>query len=363
MNRAPFHRRQRLFGFTLIELLVVIAIIAILIGLLVPAVQKVREAAARAQCQNNLKQIALAAQNFHDTYKTLPPAVYVVPSSVQGGPTAGPYGDGNIEQVLGPNWAVLILPYIEQGPLYNTISATITPWKQAVVADNYALVTNNNGQNWRNVRGAVVPPYVCPSETNNTTLWNSNNGAGSGWARGNYGCNNGPPTTLNSTANGASPRVQNAGWTGNYYPGGGVMCMNWGIKLGALSAQDGTSNTIMFNEMRISQIDPVHDPRGVWAFGQYGASIVGGCPQNDCWGPNDNAGNSDDVLGCTDDTANNMGCWNVGYSQANARSAHTAGVNAAFADGSVHFIANSVNLFTWQFMMSRNDGQSYSYNF
>src|SRR5215471_15422897 len=109
---GPARRSSRFWeytGFTLIELLVVIAIIAVLIALLLPAVQQAREAARRTQCKNNLKQIGLALHNYHDTFNTLMPLAF---------------GDGGVAGAVRPTWAwsVMMLPYIDQGPLYNSLN-------------------------------------------------------------------------------------------------------------------------------------------------------------------------------------------------------------------------------------------------
>src|SRR3954469_18569711 len=124
-------------AFTLIELLVVIAIIAVLIGLLLPAIQKVREAASRAKCQNNLKQIGLAFHNYHATYGFFPPG-FTSRAEVLDGPGLGP----------GWGWAAHLLPYVEQEPLYRQIDFSKDI---ADPANARARVTS-------------LPVFLCPSD-------------------------------------------------------------------------------------------------------------------------------------------------------------------------------------------------------
>src|SRR5438105_6695294 len=182
MIRTHEHGRR---GFTLIELLVVIAIIAILIGLLVPAVQKVREAAARTQCGNNLHQLSIAAHNYHDVDRRFPPGINL-PISKQSGavfPTNLLYKSGKIPDPPSPgqfySWAEAILPYIEQTNLQTSLDLT---------QREYA---NCNGPN--SVGAQVVQIFICPTDlmpSNNVTTYTTG-GVTYYFGMNSYGANGG----------------------------------------------------------------------------------------------------------------------------------------------------------------------------
>jgi len=340
-------------AFTLIELLVVIAIIAILIALLVPAVQKVRDAAARIQCANNLKQLALACQNYHDTQKRFPPAC-LMRSNVD-----VTLGSAN----FGPNWVVHILPYVEQGNLW-------TPAVQTSL-NNYM---NNGDSNWRSIKGQRLTVMVCPFDRDGHEI-PYNGTAGTGWARGNYGCNAGgihqpsPPSGTDglgwrSSANGASPVYGSNSSFGGPVPDGtrlgGIMCINWGAKLANIT--DGSSNTVMLGEVRTGGHLGAGDPRGLWAMGLPGASVICGNASWDCTNPNDTNDNSDDCEGAINDGVGGMGAWQTcPFQQAQARSRHpNRAVNVAMCDGTVRSVANSIPQNVWWYMLGRDDGGSFT---
>jgi prepilin-type N-terminal cleavage/methylation domain-containing protein/prepilin-type processing-associated H-X9-DG protein len=369
---------RRRTAFTLIELLVVIAIIAVLVGLLLPAVQKVREAANRMSCQNNLKQIALGAHNFHDTNGRFPVGCYI--------PWAkdGFHDTQDFTLPFGPNWAVYLLPYIEQGNLYNSVNVNAYPGT-ALPANltNYPTYDRS----WRALRAAVVKTYLCPSDANNQQMYNDptppDAPAEVGWARGNYagtaGFADSDHTTDGANASGNNP-FDGSGSDG-VVPGnpsnpplskGPIFFFSTTGKNGSRIADitDGTSNTIMFNEVRAG-ISPL-DSRGVWAMGHPGASLTEAgrnynpTPNNMLDSP-DGQTYGDELQNCYKfwyygiGATAGMGCFpNTSGDQMNsgmARSLHTGGVNAAFADGSVHFIKNNIDQYTWCILQSKNDGQ------
>jgi prepilin-type N-terminal cleavage/methylation domain-containing protein len=155
-------------GFTLIELLVVIAIIAVLVGLLLPAVQKVREAAARMSCQNNLKQVTLASMNFESTYGYLPPGGLVSPNSVNvnpgfvsAPPNAGPY----------TGCLAFLLPYMEQNNVYSQLPTNLFVYNGTAGAWAYntpPFSSDGNMTGYPAICNSVVKSYLCPSDNAQT---------------------------------------------------------------------------------------------------------------------------------------------------------------------------------------------------
>jgi len=323
-------------GFTLVELLVVIAIIGILIALLLPAIQAAREAARQMTCRNNLKQLGLAALGYHDAAKKFPP------SAIQRGG-------------LRENWVIKILPYMEQQPLYDQFDLSVA-------------ISDPANQTARSTRLSVM---TCPTDSYNGEPFS---GSGHGptsslndnWARGNYGANG----ALAHRGGAGSP-----GWTSRTRRG--VMGVNCSVSIKGID--DGTSNTILLAEIRAG-VCP-QDERGTWAMGNCASSLwAHGGVLGDAYGPNCKMINSDDCLGCSRARAAmgggqalaqmGMGCYDqdLGSSQQGARSQHAGGVNTCFADGSVHFIGNDIqvlpstdqNLSVWDRLNASSDGQPIS---
>ncbi len=280
-------------GFTLIELLVVIAIIAILIALLVPAVQKVREAAARTQCVNNMKQMTLATHSFHDSFKVLP----------QGVMWQDPYPSGYPYYYW--SWMAQILPYVEQGPLYNQADAwakTVQnwPWGATPATCNPALAVS-------------VPIYTCPSDTRSLVAQFAQDGIF---------------VAFTSYLGNSGTR------TGSY---DGVLYSQSNVRLTDIT--DGTSNTLMVGER-----PPSNDL--VWGWWFAGAGYDGAYTGSA-------KGTGDVVLGSAEaGYAAYFGCpaSSVGFQPGNVDdpcaqvhhwSMHPGGANFALCDGSVRFIAYS----------------------
>jgi prepilin-type N-terminal cleavage/methylation domain-containing protein/prepilin-type processing-associated H-X9-DG protein len=370
MIHLTFSRLRR--AFTLIELLVVIAIIAVLVGLLLPAVQKVREAAARMQCSNNAKQIGLALMNYSSSFNTFPPASqlpYVTSPSID---LCLDLRTKSGQNPFGPNWAVVLLPFIEQNNLYNQSGASGYPGFSPVPSDKKGniVVTLPFNLSWMAIGGTPVKTYLCPSDPYNQMPYldpttGPIGGPATGWARGNYGVTCGYEDYDHQNG-GASYKTSAAGIPQqNGMVSSPVMATNYGARITEII--DGTSNTIMVGELRAGL--SALDMRGVWALGFPGSSVVNAgrgsynpTPNNLLGGVSADGG--DELENGTEIcspaiAALGMGCTTSGTQMTSgmSRSLHVGGVNCCFADGSVHFVSNNVSQLTWVQLLSKADGQ------
>jgi prepilin-type N-terminal cleavage/methylation domain-containing protein/prepilin-type processing-associated H-X9-DG protein len=295
------YRDRSRAAFTLIELLVVIAIIAVLIGLLLPAVQKVREAAARSQCQNNLKQLGLAMHNHHDSLLSFP----------AGGSDGPNVNCCSATSRVGWTWMFHLTPYIEQQAVYNTPETT---------AGN-ATVANT-----------VIKTFYCPSRRLPTLYSNG--------ARSDYAGNGG----FNLAENGSR----------------GIMVRQWRSPSATMSPTapveqkrrmaditDGLSNTILIGEKQVhpTVLGSAGGDNEVWnnsGWDQDHVRFGEALPQEDMLHPNSTTATF----------------WSVRFG-----SSHSGGVQFAFGDGSVKFVSYAIDLTNWTRLCTISDGEVITANY
>jgi prepilin-type N-terminal cleavage/methylation domain-containing protein/prepilin-type processing-associated H-X9-DG protein len=288
-------------GFTLIELLVVIAIIAILIGLLLPAVQKVREAAARMQCSNNLKQIGLALHNYHDRNGTLPSSEF----------------HDNGGKPVRWNWQPKILADVEQTAVYNLLDFKVHAWQ----GNNYALLKEK------------FKMFLCPSDPFSGEVREEESFAGPTWvlSQSDYAANAGD--YKNSGGVGQSPDYGNLNYSSGSALRGVIGRWGWAARFGDIT--DGLSNTFAVGECVGAFCITQNFAAQSWGTTAYPINYM-----------------NKSLAATLPTQANPRWDESIGF-----RSFHTGGANFAMCDGSVRFVRESIDGVSYRAYASRAGGE------
>jgi prepilin-type N-terminal cleavage/methylation domain-containing protein/prepilin-type processing-associated H-X9-DG protein len=351
-------------AFTLVELLVVIAIIGVLVSLLLPAVSAAREAARRASCSNNLKNLGLAMMNYHDANKKFP-----LGAVCNGCSTSSSYSFRDAPPAYwSTTWVISILPQLEQGNLFNLFNPAV----------NYGVTTQ------RQVTGTPLVIFKCPSDANADAISDPDGGTNVGtFDKGNYGLNygGGSANENDNSGNMAGPENKPT-WTQQAY---GLLSKNRGFaslrdvtgkpsNVGLNDVTDGASNSIMIGELL--RFNNGGDCRGCWGK-SHGASIsayTAGNPEVDgakgIATPNVKAigiyrdapthcANTPTVgdpdMECVDASGDGLG--------GNAmRSKHPGGAQAVYADGHIQFTTNNIDKLVYRALMTIQGREATSNN-